>query len=504
MTIFEIFKTLRKHRKLAEKRSLSFQQNKAAKYLIWFAAAFVIIYLVFFAVMLALIANDSVTTTSVEFLFGLFPFILTLDFLVRFTAQQTPAQIVKPYVLLPLPRYACIDSFIGSSLLSGGNFIWFAMIAPYLLMAVVFSHGLWLSLGILLFFWLLIMFNSQWYTLARTLINDTMAWWLLPLLVYAVLYAPAYVGSNAGFGKVYKFYASIGRDFTDGSILPWCAVLFALVAIVLVNRKVQYQHVWKELSRTERTQLRHVSRFRFLGDYGETGQYIGLEIKTILRNKNPRKGFIFSTTIVLGFSLIISLTNVYDSPNMTNFWCLYNYVIYGAMMLVRVMCNEGNYIDCLMVRKENILSLLRAKYIFYSTMLIFPFLLMLPTVFTGKWSLLMLVSYGVFTAGFQYFILFQLAIYNKQTIPLNTKFISKGGMENNYFQLAAEMVNFFIPLVFVSVLQAFISTTASYIVMFVCGLLFIITHKLWLRNIYNRLMRRRYRNMEGFRTSRGI
>lgn len=143
MTIFEIFKTLRKHRKLAEKRSVSFEQNKAAKYLIWFVAAFVIIYLIFFAVMFALIANDSVTTTSVEFLFGLFPFILTLDFLFRFTAQQTPAQIVKPYVLLPLPRYACIDSFIGSSLFSGGNLIWFAMIAPYLLMSVapVMANG---------------------------------------------------------------------------------------------------------------------------------------------------------------------------------------------------------------------------------------------------------------------------------------------------------------------------------------------------------------------------
>ena len=64
-------------------------------------------------------------------------------------------------------------------------------------------------------------------------------------------------------------------------------------------------------------------------------------------------------------------------------------------------------------------------------------------------------------------------------------------MENNYFQLAAEMVNFFIPLVFVSVLQTFVSTTVSYIVMLVCGLIFIATHPLWLRNIYNRMMLRR-------------
>lgn len=54
---------------------------------------------------------------------------------------------------------------------------------------------------------------------------------------------------------------------------------------------------------------------------------------------------------------------------------------------------------------------------------------MLPLVIVGKWSILMLVSMASFTAGFQYFVLFQLAVYNKQTVPLNTKFTSKAGME---------------------------------------------------------------------------
>jgi hypothetical protein len=196
------------------------------------------------------------------------------------------------------------------------------------------------------------------------------------------------------------------------------------------------------------------------------------------------------------------LTDLYNDAFMTNFWCLYNFVIYGAMMLVRIMCNEGNYIDCLMVRRENILSLLHAKYIFYSIMILFPFVLMLPTVFTGKWSILMLVSYAVFTCGFQYFILFQMAVYNKQALPLNTKFISRGNMENNYIQVVAEMVNMMVPVAFVSFLQAIMSPTLSYLVMLAIGLLFIVTHRLWLRNIYNRMMRHRYAMIDSFRASR--
>lgn len=77
------------------------------------------------------------------------------------------------------------------------------------------------------------------------------------------------------------------------------------------------------------------------------------------------------------------------------------------MILVKIMCYEGNYIDCLMVRKENIIMLLTAKYYIYSALLVFPFILMLPTVFTGKCTLLMLMAYAAFTAGVEYFLFFK-------------------------------------------------------------------------------------------------
>jgi hypothetical protein len=127
---------------------------------------------------------------------------------------------------------------------------------------------------------------------------------------------------------------------------------------------------------------------------------------------------------------------------------------------------------------------------------------MLPTILAGKWSIFMLISYAVFTAGFQYFILMQMAVYNKQSVPLNTKLTAKNGMENNYFQIVAELVTFFIPVIFVSVLQLFFSENVSYLIMFVVGGFFVITHKIWLRNIYQRMMRKKYVLLEGFRSSR--
>lgn len=502
MRKIDLYRELRHHRKLAERRNINLGQNKTAKVIMWFFTAFIIIYLVGLAIMFAMIANESDNATSTELMFSLSPFMLALDFSLRFVAQQTPAQLVKPYTLLPIPRYACIDNFIATSILTSGNLIWFAMLLPYTLMSVLFGYGIVTTVMFLMLFWLMILANSQWYAIIRTLVNDSIIYWLIPIGAYALIFSPWYIGKGAGVEKVLDLYAKIGTATDNHNPLPIILAILAIAVLVLINRKVQYVHVMKEIARTEKTRLHRISKFSFLERYGETGQYIQLEIKSILRNKNHRRLFISSSMLVLSFSFIISYTDIYDSVTMSNFWCLYNLVIYGSSMLSRIMCSEGNYLDGLMVRKENILSLLHAKYIFYTATLVFPFLLMLPTVFSGKWSIWMLLSYAVFTVGFQYFVIFQMAVYNKQTIPLNTKFIGKGGMENNYFQVVVQMIVFMIPMVLVSMLQSFFGVTTSYVIMFIIGSAFIATHPLWLRNIYCRFMKKRYTNMESFRATR--
>lgn len=198
----------------------------------------------------------------------------------------------------------------------------------------------------------------------------------------------------------------------------------------------------------------------------------------------------------------IVLSDVYDSDGMTNFWGLYAFMIFGTMNLIGLMSYEGNYIDCLLTHRENILSLLKAKYIFYSLLLIAPFLLMLPAVISGKWSLLMLVSYMIFTMGFQFFIAFQTAVYNKITVPLNTKMTDKAGLKTNYIQIVLVAIVFIVPNILVNILQSVFSENVAYLTMLFIGLCFIATHRLWLRNVYNRLMKRKYANLEGFISSR--
>lgn len=502
MNRLELFRELQRHRKLAEKRALNLSQNKVAKWILGFVAALMILYLIFFAIIFAMVANSDEHRTSLEFIMGMLPFILTLDFLLRFTTQQTPSQLVKPYLLLPIGKNTCVDMFICTSMLNTNNLIWMALFVPFALMSVVFTFGVTTTVVFLLVCWLLIVVNSQWYLICRTIVIDSQLWWLLPIAVYALIFSPIYIGKHAGISQFFDLYGYAGTLIEENPtwLLLFCVVL--LVGVYAINRPLQYSHVRAEVTESGSKTMKHVTQLKTLDKYGELGEYIKLEIKSIMRNKNPKKSFIASSVVVLMFSLVIAFTDIYSQQVMSNFWCIYNFVIYGATMLTRVMCNEGNYIDALMVRKQNILTLLIAKYWFFILLLFIPFMLMLPPVFTGKWSLLMLISYAVFTAGFQYFLLFQMAVYNKQTVPLNTKFVAKAGIENNYIQVVVQFVAMLVPVFFVSILQSFMSNNIVYAIMLTIGIAFIASNKKWMGNIYKRMMKRRYENMASFRASR--
>jgi hypothetical protein len=495
LSFFQLYRLLRQHRQLADRRNPMFYANKVARWVIGFVMAFTVLYIMMFGILLALDANASHNVTPLEYIFGVTPIVLAIDFGARFIVQETPSQIIKPYVLLPLPRHACIDCFILTSLLSTGNLIWFALLVPYSLISVVFTFGVLPTLSLMVLYYLLVLANSQWYAICRALIVGNPLWSLLPLVFYFGVYSIWIFGD---FSTFFDFYASIGTGLERGNLLPHLVALFALVGLAMVNRRLQYNTVWRELGKQTVTKIKKVSTFSSLNRFGEIGEYIKIEIKSLMRNKNPRKTFNAATLAVLMLSIVICCTDIYDSKMMVNFWCFYNFALYGAVMLVRVMSYEANYIDALLVHKENILKLLKAKYYFFCVLLVLPFVLMLPMVFMGKWHILMLLSYASFTIGFQYFILMQLAVYNKQRIPLNEKFISKAGVENNSVQIVAEMVAFIAPMILISVLETFLSDYVAWLVIMLIGLVFFAFHNLWLRNIYKRMMKRKYENLMAY------
>lgn len=503
ISLRQIVKTLISHRKLANTRNFSYTENKFAKVMIGISTSFIVLYLIALSIPFAMIANDLRTMTSTEMLFIIAPFILFVDFGSRFLMQQTPAQIVRPYLLLPISRRSCINAFIFSSIFTWGNIVWLTFVIPYVLMSIVFSYGLLTSFITILVFAVLVAVNSQWYLIVRTLINETFWWWILPVFVYFIALLPMFISGSIDLDRFTDTYSLIGAAIDEHNPLVIVLVISFLAIMVTINREVQYRCVQRELMRLEKKEVvNKVNKFVFLERYGEVGTFLQLEVKLLTRNKNPRKAFFSAILTMIVLSIVIIFSDIYDSIAMTNFWALYNFVLLGSMLLVRMMGYEGNYIDCMFVHRENILAVLKAKYIFYSLLLTLPFVLMLPVVLSDKWSLYMLVSYAVFTMGFQYFMLFQTAVYNKQTISLNEKLTTKGGLDGNYMQIFITIAILVIPNIIVTILQSILNNNVAYTVMLLIGLIFVSTSNIWLRNIYKRIMQRKYLLLESFIATR--
>ena len=492
MNKWSLFRLLRSHVNQSYKRSPAFDQNRWAKVLMYFGGAFFALYLIIYGTAIGAAADGEAGT-----IISLMVVILPIDFLLRFIFQSTPAMMVKPYILLPISRYTAIECFLLSSHISGYNFLWLAMFVPYTIIVIAGGASWGASLMVLLSSLLCIILNSQIYLFFRTLVNRNVLWILPGIALYALPYLPFAFDSK---GKLFKkMLDTVQEHGADWWMLP--AILFLLAVLFFINRHFQFKYVYEEISKKKEKELKKVSDFKFFNRFGIVGEYLKLELKANIRNKVMRSRTIMSLALVVAFSLLVAYTPVYDNPMMTNFWCLYCFAIYSVTSLIKIMGQEGNYIDLLMVHHESILSILKAKYWFYCVVLIVPFILMLPAVFTGKFTLLMLIAYMLLTAGFIHFIIFQLAVYNKQTLPLQQKITGKGNIENG-MQIVIELVALLGPGIIVGVGYLTVGLTATYIFMCVTGLALVLTSSLWLRNIYNRMMQRRYENLEGFHATR--
>ena len=190
-------------------------------------------------------------------------------------------------------------------------------------MCILYVEGFWSTMGFLIALQLVIVANSLWYLLCRTLINRKYYWWVLPLFWMALLFSPWYIGSNASFTQLCETYAVVGEGASHWS--PWVfgGLLLLLYILYIVNRRVQYDSIHLELSKSEKTEIKHVTQLSQFERFGEVGEYLKLEVKSIMRNKNIRKAFISANILILLFSLAISFTDIYDG-GMTKFLAVYN------------------------------------------------------------------------------------------------------------------------------------------------------------------------------------
>ncbi|MDR0988447.1 MAG: DUF5687 family protein [Prevotellaceae bacterium] len=494
MTLFTV---LRRHAKLAEKRNPMFEKNRFAKFWMYLMGIFWLCYFVFIGVIFAK-AFDGESREPYHILNAGLIFVFAIDFLMRFAFQKLPTQEVKPYLLMPVKRRRLIDFLLTRSGLHGFNILWLFLFVPFALLTVWKYYGLWgvctYSIGI----WLLTVLNNYWYLFCRTLLNERFWWIVLPLAFYGAVALLIFLPEKSEF---FTWSMQLGEGFITGNPLTFAGVLAVIVLLWCINRALMSHLIYSELAKTEDTKVKHLSEYKFLDRYGEMGEYMRLELKMLLRNKLPKASFNMAVVFVLFFSLMLSFSSIYDTNFMRSFIVIYNFAVFGLMFLTAVMSYEGNYIDALMSRKESIYTLLRAKYTLYSLAVLIPLVLMIPTIVMGKLSLVVCLGWALFSIGPIYCGLFQMAVYNNKCVALNDKVTARRNMNTGWQGLVSGLT-FALPLLLSYVMNALLGEILTAWILLVIGAGFVLTSNFWLRNIYRRFMKRRYRNMEGFHNSR--
>lgn len=489
--IYELYKL----GKLAEKRNPMYESSKYAKLMIYIGAAFWAGYLAFFGILFAFAFQGEAVEPYHMLNQGLI-FVLALDYVMRFTFQKPPTQEMQPFLLLPIKRVRLIDALLIRSGMSAFNWIWHFMFVPFALLTVLRFYGLW---GVLLYcigLWLLILINNYWYLFTRTLMGEKIWWVLLPLVVYGLLAAALFIPEES---PIFDFSMNVGEGFITGNILTFLGVLAVLALIMLANRVLLSHLTYKENAKVEDAKVKHVTDFGFFNRFGEIGEYMRLELKLFTRNKTPKQQLYTAMAIVAMFVLLVSFTDVYGE-SMSAFIFFYNFAIFGVMFLANVMSYEGNYIDGLLTRKESLYSLLLAKFYLYTVMMLIPMILMIPAMVMGKSSFPHCLSWVIFVSGFVYFLFFQVVVYNKNTLPLNKKLTAR--LNTNGMQQVISLAVFAIPLMLRFGLEAFFERWIVDLVFIGIGLAFMVTHRLWIRNVYQRFMAKKYAQLEGFRSTR--
>ena len=301
------------------------------------------------------------------------------------------------------------------------------------------------------------------YLFVRSLCIKHLAWIILPIIVHgALLLAMFWPDKNL----LDMPCTQLMYDFALWRLWPFLLMAAVIALLYWVNYKLQMSMVYNEIAKKEEVELKHTTQMNFLNRYGALGEYLKLEMKMRLRNKTVRLQFLTLLSMMVLMSSILYFTDIYDNGFMKSFICLYDYVGLGMTMLISIMCHEGNYIDGLMSRRESILQ-----------------------------------GYLFFTAGVLYPICFQMAVYNKETLPLNQKLTSRQG---NWVQQVTSIVMLFLPIAVEKLFTLLLGNPWGFVMLALLGVAGLSAHKWWLRTIYNRFMLRRYVNMEGFRASRNF
>jgi hypothetical protein len=473
---------------LSIRRNSLFYENLAKKILITLGFSYIFANLLFISFflnkILAIIQPDSLPfDTFCRF----FLFIWVVDIIVKFFLKSNMHIDILPFLTLPIKKRKIFTLMLCKELLSKWNFIWVVLFTPFLLKTFYPLNGLFST--VLLIF--LIYFIGVTISIALRLnhvltLFKSNIHYIVPLFVSVILFYFAYNifilnFSLFNFNELFISYRN--EIIVILLILITCLYLFFLI---LSKKEIYLIQVGKSKS----IQIINIHWFKNSGS--------NMEIYKLCLKEITRSQLKFSLFTSILFTLAICLNTSNDINFIKQFcYSIAPLVLLGSMFSECTFTAESTFFDKLStLPNEIIFQILKTKYlIFIFFAVLFAVILTITTI--NKIPIIHWVSFCLFGIGTISFFMFQNTVYNLHRLDMMGSLRKVSNINLHSFITMGLLMLIFGIIILIDMVSSENSAIYS---MLILGTIFTITSPLWLRNIYNRFLKRKYQNMNGFRT----
>lgn len=374
---------------------------------------------------------------------------------------------------------------------------WFVII-PFAMRIIRPEFGSLHALMYICGFLLMVMFNNYLAVFIRFLSQKQWYFQMLPFSLF-ILSALLRISGIS----ISELSTGFGNGLMQGNIFVFMAILCAVFIVYIVTFRLIRREFYLDHVPAGKTTSKALSGkgLHFLESYGDTGRYVLLQVRLLLRNKRSKQILAF-----LPFYIVFAVFIFFNDSEQTMgplfiIFMVSLIVNIGASMYGGFLFNwDSMWFDGIMARKDNFAGFIKAKYYIMIAMALIIYVpLLIFFAFTGKFSLLMLTALLFFGMGVICFVTIFSALYNNGRMDL-----SKGRAFNyqgvSATQFISSLLIALLPMAAYILFNLFLNETYTAVLILLIGLIFFLAHDIWIKKIIiPQFKARKYKNLEGFR-----
>lgn len=476
-------------------RNEKWRRNIASKILYTILALYLVLVSFMFGSNIDKILG-SVGRNPVELFNSILVWYFAVDLLLRCFFQSLPVIHALPYLQFKIKKSNILNYLIASSFWNLFNLIPWLFIVPFVIKVLIPAYGLPLSFAYLFGILLILLNNNVLSLLLGFLIKRNIIYYLFPIGLIVLLSAFGRIGFSAS-----KVSISLGYHLIHANALVLLSFIVSITALFLLTKKLLLNAFYldsniKEGRIGKRFDVLNMEAFSSMKG---VGHYMALELNLLLRNKRSRQ-MLAMIPFLLVYLLFLALKASKDQGQFMRMFFVAFLSGIGSVYGQFIFSWESSFFDGIITRKIDLSKYIKAKYYFMSALSILGFIPVFA-VYTvlAKANVLTMLSFLVFSLGVNNFVIILLGTYNDGRIDLSrSQYFNYQGVGGSQFVLT--FVIMALPLGISALMNYLFNTIAGPSIIAALGLIFIFSHDWWLKRIIvPQFMRRKYRNLEGFR-----